>query len=170
MNEPIHQNADVGVVLMRRAVDHPWVDHVWSPHQILWPAPQTPDGTVLSDEDGSRLVYLGAATVELFPGETANYKDNLTSGEARLWVAARSDAEGGLPQSVRVTADPTEGEALFEAGSDIVGSLPMPAELIEWISAFVETFHVEREFLKRKRDRKDRPFERGAAGARYREQ
>ena len=60
-----------------------------------------------------------------------------------------------------MTADPTEGEALFEAGCDIVAPLPMPPDIASWIDQFVQAFHVEREFLKRKRDRKDRPFERG---------
>jgi thiazole synthase ThiGH ThiG subunit len=161
MSEGIDHLRSVGVVLARRKIDNPWIDHAWAPHSIFWPAPQTEPNTVLADEEALRLVYLGEAAVELFVAETANYRDNLISGAPGLWVAARSDASGGVPQLVRVTADPTEGEALFEAGCDIVAPLPMPPELASWIGSFVEAFHVEREFLKRKRDRKDRPFERG---------
>jgi hypothetical protein len=37
----------------------------------------------------------------------------------------------------------------------IVEAVPMPAELQRWIAAFVDTFHVERPFFKRRRDRPD---------------
>ena len=57
-----------------------------------------------------------------------------------------------------------EGEAYFESGSDVVAALPMPPELIAWIGAFVDAYHVERVFLKRKRDSKDNRKERGGRG------
>jgi hypothetical protein len=52
-----------------------------------------------------------------------------------------------------VTADPAEGEGMTEAGEQIVESLPMPEQLQEAIAAFVTEHHVERAFVKRKRDR-----------------
>jgi hypothetical protein len=161
MSEAIDHMRSVGVVLARRKIDNPWVDHAWTPHALFWPVPQTAANTVIADDESLRLIYVGEVPVELFVAETANYRDNLASGAPGLWVAARSDAQGGTPQLVRVTADPTEGEALFEAGCDIVAPLPMSADLMSWVADFVEAFHVERVFLKRKRDRKDRPFERG---------
>jgi len=161
MSQDLDHMRSVGVVLARRKIDNPWIDHAWTPHAIFWPAPQTPAATVIAEDEAVRLVYVGEATIELFTAETGNYRDNLHSGAAGLWVAARSDPQGGVPQLVRVTADPTEGEALFEAGCDIVAPLPMPADIATWLTAFVEAFHVERVFLKRKRDRKYRPFERG---------
>ena len=144
----------VGVVLGRRSLDNPWIDHMWVAQALLYPAPEAEPGTFLSKDEALALVYAGAATIELFVSETANYRDNLLSGAPGLWVAARSRSDGGIPEFVRVTADPTEGEAYFESGSDIVAALPMPAELHAWISAFVEEYHVERVFLKRKRDGK----------------
>jgi hypothetical protein len=53
----------------------------------------------------------------------------------------------------KVTADPTEGEALFESGSEVIGTVPMPPAIAAWVAAFVDEFHVERVFQKRKRDR-----------------
>lgn len=155
MSEKMDIVREVGVVLARRAVDNPWIDHVWSPYSVLHPAPATAAGAVLSDEDGLRLVYAGAATVQLFVPETANYRDNLADGAPRLWVAARANGEG-TPDFLRVTADPTEGEAWHEAGSEIVGVVPMPDALAAWIAAFVDAFHVERVFQKRQRDRSER--------------
>ena len=151
---PTDVTREVGVVLGRRSLDNPWIDHMWVAHTLLYPAPEVETGTLLSKDEAIALVYAGPATVELFVSETGNYRDNLISGAPGLWVAARSRSDGGTPDFVRVTADPTEGEAYFESGSDIVAALPMPAELNAWISAFVEDWHVERVFLKRKRDGK----------------
>ena len=146
---------EVGVVLSRRAVDNPWIDHVWSPYGVLFPAPETEPGAVLSSDGPDTLVYAGPAIVHLYVPETANYRDNLAEGAPRLWIAARA-AEGATPDFLRVTADPTEGEAWHEAGAEIVASVPMPEELASWIAAFVDAFHVERAFLKRQRDRSER--------------
>ena len=155
MNDGAETIREIGVVLARRKVDHPWADHVWVAHAALYPPPETQAGTVVSADDTLTLVYAGPATVELFVSETGNYRDNLQSGSPSLWIAARTRSDGGTPEFVRVTADPTEGEAYFESGSDVVAALPMAPDLVEWVSAFVAAYHVEREFLKRKRDRKD---------------
>jgi hypothetical protein len=42
---------------------------------------------------------------------------------------------------------------MTEAGEQIVESLPMPEQLQDAIAAFVAEHHVERAFVKRKRDR-----------------
>jgi hypothetical protein len=76
--------------------------------------------------------------------------------------------DGGAElELTKVTADPTEGEAMFESGCDVIGTVPMPAGIASWIAAFVDRFHVERVFHKRKRDRtsEDRKREAGEAPA-----
>jgi hypothetical protein len=52
-----------------------------------------------------------------------------------------------------VTADPSEGEALTDAGNNLVATVPMPAAVIETIDNFIAEHHVERPFSKRQRDR-----------------
>ena len=42
---------------------------------------------------------------------------------------------------------------MFESGCDVIGTVPMPPEIASWIAAFVDQFHVERAFIKRKRYR-----------------
>ena len=54
-----------------------------------------------------------------------------------------------------VTADPSEGESLTETGTEIVEAVTMPIEIQQRLVAFVATHHVERPFVKRKRDRAD---------------
>jgi Protein of unknown function (DUF3305) len=145
----------VGVVVRRRAIDNPWIDHTWSPVAILDEVPATAPWTVLSTEAGATLYYGGAANIDLFRSDTANYRDNLVDGEPRIWVALRRQDGGAELELTKVTADPTEGEAMFESGCDVIGTVPMPADVASWIAAFVDEFHVERAFHKRQRDRAD---------------
>ena len=65
-----------------------------------------------------------------------------------------------------VLADPAEGEAMTEAGNDLVETVPMPESVQAAIRQFVAEHHVERQFTKRKRDRANtealaKPNERG---------
>lgn len=144
----------VGVVLRRRAIDNPWIDHMWSPAMILDEVPDTAPWTVLSSDADATIYYAGTASIELFSSETANYRDNLVNGEPQIWIALRRQDGGQELELTKVTADPTEGEAIFESGCDVIGTVPMPSAIASWIAAFVDQFHVERPFHKRKRDRK----------------
>ena len=144
---------EVGVVLRRRTIENPWIDHLWSPVTILENVPATAPWTVLSQEEGATLYYAGAAFIDLFSAETTNYRDNLADGSPRIWVALRRQDGGPELELTKVTADPTEGEAMFESGTDVIGTVPMPPEIAAWIAAFVDEFHVEQVFHKRKRDR-----------------
>jgi hypothetical protein len=54
-----------------------------------------------------------------------------------------------------VTANPSEGEALTEPGTDLVDTVPMPDVIRDAVAAFVAEHHVEQVFVKRKRDRAD---------------
>ena len=51
-----------------------------------------------------------------------------------------------------VTADPAEGEAMTEAGNDLVDTVPVPATIAEFLEAFVAEHHIERPVFKRQRD------------------
>jgi hypothetical protein len=91
--------------------------------------------------------------------ETANYRQNLCSGLPALWVVLRpiaANSAGPAFDILTVTADPAEGEALTDAGNDLVATVSMPTAIIETIDSFIAEHHVERPFIKRQRDR-DKP-------------
>lgn len=144
---------EVGVIAERRAVDNPWIDHVWEPVAVLPGVPGAPPWTVLSRGAGATRYYIGAAKLLMSSSETANYRDNLIEGRPRLWVVVR--AEGPEPPLTLacVTADPKEGEAHAESAANIVAPVPMPAEIAARLAAFVDEHHVERQFVKRRRNR-----------------
>lgn len=149
---PLPQIA-VGVVVERRKADSPWIDFLWRAVGILPDAPDLRAWSVLREEGESVLFYAGSRTIEFHRSETARYRDNLATGEPMLWVVL-SPAEGEWPYTLAaVTADPAEGEAFTEAGANLVETVAMPDVVREAVESFVAEHHVEREFVKRKRDR-----------------
>jgi hypothetical protein len=151
----IRETTEVGVIVERRVLNNPWVDHAWMPVAVLAGAPSAAPWTVLDDTPEATRYYAGACRLEFFESETGRYRDNLQSGRPGLWVSLRpADAPPGVALYL-VTADPSEAEALTEPGTDIIEVVPMPQEIRERLAAFVEAHHVERPFIKRKRDRAD---------------
>jgi hypothetical protein len=145
----------VGVVVERRKAQSPWIDFTWKPVAVLAGLPEAAPWTMLSEDGDGATFYAGAAEVELHRTETTYYRDNLGSGAPMLWVALRPTGVEPPYEIFAVTADPSEGEAWTESGSDLVDVVPMPDALRAVIDAFVAEHHVERPFYKRKRDRAD---------------
>jgi hypothetical protein len=146
----------VGVVVERRKAKSPWLDFHWRPVSVLVGTPSATPWTRISEEGEATTFYAGEATIELHRTETANYRQNLSSGKPALWVVLRpiaGDSAGPAFDILTVTADPAEGEALTDAGNDLVAAVPMPAAIIETIDSFNAEHHVERHFHKRRRDR-----------------
>lgn len=151
----VRETVQVGVIVERRALKNPWIDHAWAAVAALAGTPIAAPWTVLHQTADLTRYYAGASEVEFFASETGMYRDNLRSGRPSLWVSLRrTDAAPGVALRL-VTADPSEGESLTEAGTDIIEVVPMPVEIQQRLAAFVEAHHVERPFVKRKRDRAD---------------
>lgn len=145
------QDFIVGVIVERRAPGHPWGDELWFPSAVLSGAPETPLWTVLRQTGDGASLYAGTHTLSFYPSETAHYRDNLMSGEPKIWILLRR-REGYPPVEVAaVTADPAEGEALTETGWDIVEAVAMPPSIAQALASFVAEHHVERQFYKRQR-------------------
>jgi hypothetical protein len=106
---------------------------------------------LLAAQAETALFYAGEAMIELHRTETTNYRDNLASGAPALWIALRPVASERPYEILAVTADPAEGEAFTDAGSNLVEAVPMPPEVAQSIGRFIAEHHVERPFLKRRR-------------------
>ncbi len=145
----------VGVVIERRKAASPWIDHIWRPVAVLNGTPETAPWTQLTSDGDVSTFYVGPASVDLYRTETAYYRDNLASGAPALWVALTATDADPPFAVVAVTADPAEGSAYTEAASNLVEQVSMPAAMQDIVAAFIAEHHVEREFVKRKRDRAD---------------
>jgi hypothetical protein len=149
------QTITVGVVVERSKSASPWSDFLWRPVSALSGAPATPPWTKLSDDGERATFFAGVADIELHRTETENYRGNVMSGAPLLWVVLRP-SEAQMPYDLMmVTADPAEGEAMTEAGNDLVETVPMPEAIRQAVADFVAEHHVERAFSKRQRDRAD---------------
>jgi hypothetical protein len=145
----------VGVVVQRRKAQSQWVDFVWRPLAVLPGEPEAKPWTMLSEDADGATFYAGRADVELHPSDTGNYRDNLSTGEPKLWVVLRPTGAEPPFTVVCVTADGSEGEGYTAAGDDIVETVPMPDAVWDEVDAFIAKHHVERPFYKRKRNRAD---------------
>jgi hypothetical protein len=143
----------VGVIVERSKAMSRWSDYLWRPSAVLAGEPGTPPWTKLAEDGDRATFYAGSAQIELHRTETANYRDNLARGAPSLWVVLRPCGSEPPYELCLVTADPAEGEAMTEAGSDIVEQVPMPDAIRDQLAAFVAEHHVEHAFVKRKRDR-----------------
>ncbi|MGE0279284.1 MAG: DUF3305 domain-containing protein [Rhizobiaceae bacterium] len=143
----------VGVLVERSKGLTQWTDYLWRPTEVLTGEPETPEWTKLSGDDDRAVFFAGRAAIELYRTETPNYRENLESGTPQLWVGLRpSDGEPPY-ELIGVTADPAEGEAMTEAGENVVEPIPMPDTVYDAVAAFVSEHNFERKFVKRKRDR-----------------
>jgi hypothetical protein len=145
----------VGVVVERSKSASQWADYFWQPIAVLAGEPATTPWTRLAGNEDRVSFYAGRADVALHAAETTAYRDNIATGAPSLWVVLRPTETDPPYELYTVTADPSEGEAMTEAGGNIVEPVPMPAAIRAAIEAFIVEHHRERVFEKRKRDRAD---------------
>ncbi len=152
-----HETLTVGVIVERRKAKTPWQDFVWQPVEVVTLVPPLEPWSVMREEGTTTRFFAGRFTMELHPRETVSYKMNLDSDAPSLYVVLREDS--GAPQGVALilaSPSPAEAEAYMEGGMATVDKVPMDDEITAWLAAYVETFHVEEQFRKRKRGR-DKP-------------
>ena len=155
MNATALMRIPVGVVVERLKATSTWIDHVWRPVAILVGQPAAEPWTQLAGDAESATFYAGPAEIELYRSETTYYRDNLQTDAPALWIALRPTGTEPPHEILLVTANPAEGEALTEPGTDLVETVPMPDLIRDAVAAFVAEHHVEQVFVKRKRDRAD---------------
>lgn len=160
----------LGVVLRRQPSRHPWADHSWRPVAVIPGAPAAPAWRLLR-RDGECVDYLAAALpLQLYPGETPGYLQNLSQRAPAIYIVLRplADGDAGVDdcpvRPFHVTACPVEAQDYLD-GDDRVDVVPMPGEVAAWIADFARRHHVERPFHKRRRkDRTRDPADGGPDG------
>ena len=145
----------IGIVVERRKANSPWCEFIWRPIAVFGGQPDAKPWTQLATDGETISFYAGAAEIELYRTETENYRNNLASSAASVWVAMLETGAAAPYEITCVTADPAEGEALTESGQGIVEAVAMPDSVQDIIASFIAEHHVERVFVKRKRNRAD---------------
>lgn len=143
----------LGIVVERRRGVTAWAEWSWRPVSVIPGAgPVDPPGRVLMEGEGWTHSHAVTLTLELFRTDTEGYRLNLSQDPPRLWVVMRPGADGEELVPAIVTASAHEGEG-YQVGSDVVETVPMPAEVIALVRDFVEQHHVDVPFHKRERKR-----------------
>ena len=167
------ESVPLGVVVERRSIDHPWKEFDWRPVAVIPGAPALEPGaewTVLREGEDWVRYHCGTLPLELFRRETEGYKVNLSQDPPQVFVLLRSEDD---PQSRHeflpflVTASPYEAQDYLDSGEDIVEAVTMPDDLVAFVQSFVDAYHVDEVFHKRRRQKArtgDDAFSRRPAG------
>ena len=159
----------LGIVIRKVPGVTRWVDHVWKAVAVLPGAGPAHWKELRRDGD---VIEFHAATVplELFRTDTEAYLHGLSTKIPAIYVVMR-ESEGADPLDVVLaTASPYEAQDYADTGEELVEKVPMPEGLVAWIRDYVEQYHEDEVFIKRRRDksRVDRE-ENGIGDARIRQ-
>jgi hypothetical protein len=148
----------IGVIVERRAVDNPWEDHQWVAVEVVPGAGSVGAWLELDRGDGWVRYLVGTAPLELHRKDTESYKINLSNDPPQVFVLLRAEDDPDADHDIKlslVTASPYDAQDYLDTEDDGMMGVPMPAEIIAWVQAFVDKHHVEEPFYKRKRKRYD---------------
>ncbi len=143
----------LGIVLRRVPGVTRWQKFAWKAVAVLPGAPDA-DWKELRREGDWVEYHAATVALELHGAETEAYLSGISDAQPSVFVVMRQEGAGDRPAIVLATASPYEAQDYADSGEEIIEKVPMPEGLIAWVRDFVETHHVEEEFVKRKRDRK----------------
>ena len=142
----------VGIVIERREIDNPWQDFSYKPIAII-PHAQKPEGWQKM-QTGQGWVHFHACTLtlELHKGETEGYRYNLSQPVSSVYIVLRpgEERDDNDVEPFHVTVCPYEAMKYAESGDEIVEAVLMPEDILAWVKTFVDDFHVDEPFKKRK--------------------
>ncbi|MBP0484749.1 DUF3305 domain-containing protein [Sagittula salina] len=143
----------VGVVLRRTPGVTRWVRHAWTAAAVL-PGAGPAEWKEMRREGDAVEYHAATPVLELHGAETEAYLATLASELPSLYVVLRRTGVEEPPFEVlRITASPYEAQDFTDSGEEQVEKVPMPHGLVAWVRDFVEEFHQEEAFIKRKRDK-----------------
>lgn len=152
-NPNMYRTMPVGIILRKTPGVTRWVAWNWTASAVL-PGAGPAEWRVLRREGEAVEFHAATVTLELHGAETEAYLHGLSAEIPSLFVVLR-EADGDPPlEVVLVTASPYEAQDYTDSGEEIVEKVPMPHGLIAWVRDFVEEYHEDEVFVKRRRDKK----------------
>lgn len=146
----------VGVIAEKRKSVSRWATDYWIPVGVMPAVEGMVEGDVMYEEDGVTRYFMGVTDLTCHAAETEAYVHNFNSRTPALYVVLRKneDGERTLPWFVHcVTASPYLAQDHEDSAVDMVERVAMPEEIETVIKEFLDVYHREEEFKKRKRDR-----------------
>ncbi len=155
--ETTHLIVPVAVILEHRRPDHPWADEEWRVTGLLLDPPQGVHGRIRRRTEHGIEYFAACDPLELHAKDAEGYLVNIASDRPSIWVILDEETgHGGDLAGVHlVTVSAYEAQDYLDPGEVRVDVLPMPAELLRIVSAFIEAQPAPEPFRKRRRDRVD---------------
>lgn len=125
----------LAVIMQRRALSNRWQSEAWEPWSVLESAEPKGEPRLLVEESGiAQWLHAGFSLV-LHRDEAEGYYLNVSTERPKVFVLWIMDEGRGLP--LEVTASYHEASRWMDAGHTL-DSVPMPAEVFAWVSAYVQ--------------------------------
>ncbi|MDH5221067.1 MAG: DUF3305 domain-containing protein [Betaproteobacteria bacterium] len=124
----------VSVVMQRRELDNRWQSEAWEPVAVL---PEAGEGAprVCHEEPRVRQWLYPAMRLALRVADADGYFLNVSTAEPSVFVLWRMQDALAVP--VHLTASYSEASSWMDGGEQ-VDRVPMPREIYDWVSAFVQ--------------------------------
>jgi Protein of unknown function (DUF3305) len=141
----------LGVVFERRRIDHAWQEWRWTPVALIPGAAAVAEPRLLREGDDWAWYHLATLELELFPGETYDYRLNLSQKQPLVYVLWR--AEAGVPDDApdvfHVTVCHSETQDYLDGGDVRAEGVAMPEPVRLLLDNYVRAYHVDVPFKKR---------------------
>lgn len=122
------------VVMERRTLSNPWIDHQWEAIAVLPERAESAPVCLLRDEKSEQWLY-PALCLALHVDEVDDYLLNLQAPEPRLFVITRM--QESRPEPAFLSVSYGEAARMLDAGETVDG-IPLPPELWNWVAQFSE--------------------------------
>lgn len=127
----------VSVVMQRRELQNRWQSEAWEPVAVL---PEAGEGAprVIEDAPGCRRWLYPGRQIELRVPDADGYFLNVSTTEPSVFVLWRM--HDGVAAPAHLTVSYSEASSWMDGGEQ-VDRVPMPREIFDWVSAFVQAHY-----------------------------
>jgi len=160
----------LGIVLRRSPGVTRWAAWSWSVAAVL-PGAGPADWKELRSEGGVTEYHVATVKMQLHGAETEAYVHGLQAERPGIYVILRPTEDPARPWHVaEATASPYEAQKYSDSAEEMIENTPMPPAVRAWVQEFVDRFHHEEPFKKRRRSgQAEEPAEEGRGDARIRQ-
>lgn len=131
----------VAVVMQRKKLDNPWVDHAWAVDAVL-PSSDGPTSIVaLEPTDGAEHYLACGIVLSLFRDENDGYFENWAAPEPKVFVMWRMQDTIAVPMMASVSY--AEGTRMMDSGEQAEG-VAMHPSIHEWLGAYLAAHYRPR--------------------------
>ena len=151
---PNSQSIRLGIVMRQTPGVTRWAKWTWKAIAVL-PGAADADWKPLQSQGDTTDFHAATLTLTLYQSDTEAYAHELGAEVPSVYVILRENTDDALANlsAEYVTASPYEAQDYCDSGEEIVEKVPMTDALLAWVGSYVETHHVQEEFVKRRRNK-----------------